>query len=162
MRADRFSPELSFAQILVSGLTKEEVVAQNILFFLAGYETTATTLSYLIYNLAVYPDIQEKLYEEIMNVTGEEVKGLAQCSAFTCFWQSWIQKWNTSFPDKIMHFGFSGILTRAIFFAGCWLQHPVWDESAGDVLPGITKDVPTSSQACPHTIAQETTNCIFD
>ena len=55
------------------GLSKDEVVAQSILFFLAGYDTTATSISFLMYNLAVYPEIQEKLYEEIMTVAGDKV-----------------------------------------------------------------------------------------
>ena len=55
------------------GLTKDEVMAQGVLFFLAGYETTAATISYLMYSLALYPDVQEKLYEEILNVADNKV-----------------------------------------------------------------------------------------
>ena len=46
-------------------LTNEEIMAQAILFLLAGYETTATALGYIAYNLALYPDCQKKLIEEI-------------------------------------------------------------------------------------------------
>ncbi len=35
------------------------------IFLAAGYETTATTLSYVSYHLALNPDIQQKLREEI-------------------------------------------------------------------------------------------------
>ena len=55
------------------GLSKDEVVAQSILFFLVGYDTTSSAISFLMYNLAVYPEIQEKLYEEIMTVAGDKV-----------------------------------------------------------------------------------------
>ena len=40
-------------------------MAQSLLFFLAGYETTATTLSFVGYCLATNQDCQERLIEEI-------------------------------------------------------------------------------------------------
>ena len=43
------------------------------MFFIAGYETTALTISYLMYLLAINPDIQEDLYREIITVTGDKV-----------------------------------------------------------------------------------------
>ena len=36
------------------------------MFFIAGYETTASTISNLIYELTINPEVQEKLYHEIM------------------------------------------------------------------------------------------------
>jgi len=48
-------------------LSENEILAQAIIFFLAGYETTASTLSFCTYELALNPDIQQKLYEEIMS-----------------------------------------------------------------------------------------------
>jgi cytochrome P450 len=41
-----------------------EMISQCILFFFAGYETTATTLSFAAYNIACHPEVQQKLYEE--------------------------------------------------------------------------------------------------
>uniref|UniRef100_A0A8D1V543 Cytochrome P450 3A n=1 Tax=Sus scrofa TaxID=9823 RepID=A0A8D1V543_PIG len=46
-------------------LFDEELVAQGITFIFAGYETTSTPLSFLMYKLATHPDIQEKLQKEI-------------------------------------------------------------------------------------------------
>ena len=46
-------------------LTDEEIVAHAVTFMLAGYETTANTLAYTSYLLALNPDIQEKLQSEI-------------------------------------------------------------------------------------------------
>ncbi|KAK3090429.1 hypothetical protein FSP39_011786 [Pinctada imbricata] len=54
------------------GLTIDEVVANSFIFFLAGYDTTANTLSFLAYNLAMNPDCQEKCIEEVHRVLGKD------------------------------------------------------------------------------------------
>uniref|UniRef100_A0A914XCR5 Cytochrome P450 n=1 Tax=Plectus sambesii TaxID=2011161 RepID=A0A914XCR5_9BILA len=46
-------------------LTVSEIVAQCFVFLLAGYDTTANTLAYLSYNLAVNEDAQNKLIAEL-------------------------------------------------------------------------------------------------
>uniref|UniRef100_S4R4D4 unspecific monooxygenase n=1 Tax=Petromyzon marinus TaxID=7757 RepID=S4R4D4_PETMA len=46
-------------------LTDSEILSQAMVFLLAGYETTAVTLTYIAYNLAVHVDVQDKLLEEI-------------------------------------------------------------------------------------------------
>ena len=45
------------------------------LFMLAGYETTSTTLSYCTYVLAKYPDEQQKLLDEINSFYSDEASG---------------------------------------------------------------------------------------
>lgn len=40
-------------------------MAQAILFFFGGFETVSTTLSLAAHQLAEYPEVQEKLIEEI-------------------------------------------------------------------------------------------------
>ncbi|XP_070617452.1 cytochrome P450 3A9-like [Erythrolamprus reginae] len=47
------------------GLTDKEILAQSFIFIFAGYEPTSNTLGYMAYNLAMHPDIQQKLQEEI-------------------------------------------------------------------------------------------------
>jgi cytochrome P450 len=41
-------------------LTEDEILAQAWIFFLAGYETTATTLTFCSYELALNPECQER------------------------------------------------------------------------------------------------------
>ena len=47
------------------GLTDKEIVAQCEVILLAGYETTSNALSYASYLLALNPEVQDKLREEI-------------------------------------------------------------------------------------------------
>ncbi|CAG2116475.1 unnamed protein product [Medioppia subpectinata] len=46
-------------------MTDDDVLASSFLFLVAGYETTATLLSHLIYELSVNEKCQQRLYEEI-------------------------------------------------------------------------------------------------
>lgn len=48
--------------------TDDEIIAQCFLFFVAGFDTISTSLSFLSYELAINQDIQQKLYEEIRDV----------------------------------------------------------------------------------------------
>lgn len=49
--------------------TDEDLVANALLFFFAGFDTTQTVLIYTLYSLALEQHVQEKLYEEVKGVT---------------------------------------------------------------------------------------------
>jgi len=53
-------------------ITDEMIEAQGMVFLLAGFETTANTLGSLIYHVAIYPEVQERIVEEIMDNIGSD------------------------------------------------------------------------------------------
>ena len=46
-------------------LNDQEIIAQCILFFTAGFETTASTISHALFIFCHHPEVQEKLYHEV-------------------------------------------------------------------------------------------------
>ncbi|CAD7012835.1 cytochrome P450 6a9 [Ceratitis capitata] len=53
------------------GLSIDEMTAQVFVFFVAGFETSSTTLAFLLYELALNPDMQQRLREEIIEAVGQ-------------------------------------------------------------------------------------------
>ncbi|CAK9302603.1 unnamed protein product [Gordionus sp. m RMFG-2023] len=51
--------------ILTTGMSKEEYISNALLFFIAGYESTANALSWTARTLACHSEIQENLRQEI-------------------------------------------------------------------------------------------------
>lgn len=49
-------------------LTMEELAAQAYVFYTAGFETTSSTMSFLLYEIAKNPEIQQKVHDEIDEV----------------------------------------------------------------------------------------------
>ncbi|KAF5287526.1 hypothetical protein FQA39_LY04154 [Lamprigera yunnana] len=47
------------------GLTIEEMAAEAFVFFLAGFETSSTTVSFCMFELSINQDIQQKLRDEV-------------------------------------------------------------------------------------------------
>lgn len=45
-----------------------DVAANSFLFFIAGFETSASTLSFCVYELALNQDVQEKLRSEVQQI----------------------------------------------------------------------------------------------
>ena len=61
---------------LAVGLTDDEVLAQALIFLLAGYDTTSTALSYLMFDLANNQHWQDRVVEQIDDVIGDQVSHL--------------------------------------------------------------------------------------
>lgn len=52
--------------LFADGRINEEVVKQNIdVLFIGGHETTASTIAYAILMLAMHPNIQDQVYDEL-------------------------------------------------------------------------------------------------
>ncbi|KAK9875942.1 hypothetical protein WA026_011043 [Henosepilachna vigintioctopunctata] len=47
-------------------LSDSDIASQVFIFFLGGYDTVSIALCFMVYELAVNPDVQKKLYEEII------------------------------------------------------------------------------------------------
>ncbi|KAL7080595.1 hypothetical protein ACQ4LE_000418 [Meloidogyne hapla] len=52
--------------------TLDEIVHNCFLFLLAGFDTSANTLSLISHNLVIYPEVQKRLFEEIEEICGLE------------------------------------------------------------------------------------------
>jgi cytochrome P450 family 6 len=55
--------EIKNSPVLEDQLTIEEIAAQAFLFFLAGFETSSTVMSFALYELAANQEIQAKARE---------------------------------------------------------------------------------------------------
>ena len=59
----------------------DDILAQCLMFLLAGYETSSTALSFIFYHLALDTHVQDKLRDEIDRVWPEnEVRSKKLCS----------------------------------------------------------------------------------
>lgn len=54
-------------------LTNDEVVAQVFMLYLAGHETTANTLTFVSYELALNQEVQDRVIQEIQDQIGEVI-----------------------------------------------------------------------------------------
>lgn len=73
---DKFMSRSFIAQVLTSSegrdFTFEELRGEMINFILVGSDTTSGTMAYAIKLLSEHPHVQEKLYEEIIDVIGKD------------------------------------------------------------------------------------------
>ncbi|PNF30179.1 putative cytochrome P450 6a13 [Cryptotermes secundus] len=65
---DRSDEEFSGIGETADGLSMNSLAAQAFVFFLAGFETSSTTMTFCLYELSVNPDIQERLRTEVDTV----------------------------------------------------------------------------------------------
>lgn len=56
-------PDASFSSDKT--LSEDQAMAQCVLFFLAGQDTSSSVIAYTLYLLAIHPDVQEKLRKEV-------------------------------------------------------------------------------------------------
>jgi cytochrome P450 family 6 len=49
----------------IAGLSMNSLAAQAFVFFLAGFETSSTAMTFCMYELSLHQDIQERVREEI-------------------------------------------------------------------------------------------------
>ncbi|CAO3616489.1 unnamed protein product [Cunninghamella blakesleeana] len=56
--------------------TDDQIRSNLAILFLAGHETTANTMSFCMYHLAVNKDIQEKARKEVLEIMGDEPKDI--------------------------------------------------------------------------------------
>jgi cytochrome P450 len=54
-------------------LSEREIIANIWILFVAGHETTTSALTWELNYFRIYPDIQQKVYEEIQQVVGDRV-----------------------------------------------------------------------------------------
>ncbi|XP_022912077.2 cytochrome P450 4V2-like [Onthophagus taurus] len=54
-------------------ITEDFVSSQLIMMLAAAFDTTATTLSFLLYHLSIFPEIQQKAYDEVFAMLGDDI-----------------------------------------------------------------------------------------
>ncbi|KAF5293174.1 hypothetical protein FQR65_LT11019 [Abscondita terminalis] len=59
-------------QTTCNGFSNEEIGEEVLTFMVAGYETTTTTISFVLYNLAHHPEVQEKVIDELRWIFGSD------------------------------------------------------------------------------------------
>ncbi|XP_047995350.1 cytochrome P450 9e2-like isoform X2 [Leguminivora glycinivorella] len=88
------APRPDFIQTLVDAadFSDDDLVAQAVLFYIAGYDTTANLLNYFLLEMAANPTIQEKLQSELDQLPGshedkeayDSVQGLEYLEMCVC------------------------------------------------------------------------------
>ncbi|GFQ95239.1 cytochrome P450 4c3 [Trichonephila clavata] len=54
--------------------SEEDIIEELITFIVAGHDTTSAAMTWTLYMLGLYPDIQKKVHEELDWIFGEDVK----------------------------------------------------------------------------------------
>lgn len=86
--------------------TETELASQVFIFFIAGFESSASTLVMCIHELALNPDIEEKLYQEVKNF--KDTKGdlkydnIGELKYLDCVLNESSRKWAVAiFMDRV-------------------------------------------------------------
>ena len=59
-----------------------EIVSQCVLFFMAGYDTTATAITNTLHLLAMHPECEEKVYQEVIEVIDQLAQETGETDPF--------------------------------------------------------------------------------
>ncbi|KAJ0183252.1 hypothetical protein K1T71_001228 [Dendrolimus kikuchii] len=83
--------------ILEIEINNEMITSQAFLFFVAGFEATSSSIAYILYELALHPDIQSRLYKEISSVSDKyngvlEFEALADMTYFNMVFYEAVRK----------------------------------------------------------------------
>ncbi|KAL3206390.1 hypothetical protein MRX96_040120 [Rhipicephalus microplus] len=70
VQGERRDDKVANGSLRSRALTTEEIINAASVLFIAGFETTATGLSYIFFALAKHPDVQEKLRQEVIDAVG--------------------------------------------------------------------------------------------
>lgn len=54
-------------------VTQFEVVSYDLTLYLQGHDTTTSGIAFVFYNLAMYPQIQQKVFEELRSTFGDDL-----------------------------------------------------------------------------------------
>ncbi|XP_076038333.1 methyl farnesoate epoxidase-like [Oratosquilla oratoria] len=99
--------------------TKEQLTVISLDLFLAGFETTTSTLMWAVVLMAMYPDVQEKVFHELHNnLPGsvlpnmEEKKNLPYTEAVL----SEVQRYGTIAPLALPHVATSSVNAAGYYF----------------------------------------------
>lgn len=71
-RTDYFQMLLRCFRSEKNNFSMNDLVGQSFMFYAAGLESTSTSVSFCLYELAKNPDIQKRLFDEIQEVVGDE------------------------------------------------------------------------------------------
>ncbi|KAJ7204837.1 cytochrome P450 [Mycena pura] len=66
----------------IKSLTEDELFSNMFTFLLAGHETSAHSLSFAVALLALYPDVQRRIYEEALRLWPDGVPTTASTSSY--------------------------------------------------------------------------------
>lgn len=93
---------------LLTELTSDDIVAQCVIFFIAGFDTISSTVAFMFHELALHPDIQTKIINEIETVkkelNGERLNygSLPKLKYMDMFMSETMRRWSpTPFNDRL-------------------------------------------------------------
>ncbi|XP_019640006.1 PREDICTED: cytochrome P450 2U1-like [Branchiostoma belcheri] len=88
-----------------TGFTDKQLQEVLLDLFLAGTETTSTTMCWALYYMVLYPHIQEKVHQEIESVLGQAVPSYAlrEKMPYTTATLAEVQRINTILPYSVPH-----------------------------------------------------------